>query len=207
MKHNARVFIVDDDAGVREGLQMLLESAGHAVTAFAEAESFLRHYKPENPCCLILDLRMPIIGGLELQQKLAQSGTPPPIIFLTGHGSVPAAVKALKGGAIDFFQKPITDEQQLLDRVTEAIQQDCENRVEAAKLKEARQHYDRLTPREAEVLERLCEGKANKVVAIELGISERTVELHRSRIMKKLAIRSAAELINFRGNLQKFRNN
>lgn len=202
MNQETRVFIVDDDDGVREGLQMLLESAGHTVAAFAEAESFLEHYEPDIPSCLILDLRMPKIGGLELQQKLSQTSTPPPIIFLTGHGSVPSAVKAIKSGAVDFFQKPITDEQPLLDRVAEAIQQDCETRAEAAIHNEARQLFERLTPREAEVMEQLSEGKANKVVGIDLGISERTVELHRARMMKKLGIRSVAELIHFRDTLR-----
>jgi len=203
MKQETRVFIVDDDAGVREGLQMLLESAGHTVVALAEAESFLEHYEPDKPSCLILDLRLPKINGLQLQQKLAQRGTPPPIIFLTGHASVPTAVKALKDGAIDYFQKPVTNEQQLLERVAEAIDEDCKTRARATEHEKTRQLFERLTPREAEVMEQLCEGKANKVVAVDLGISERTVELHRAHLMKKLGIRSVAELIHIRDILRK----
>ncbi|MEJ2761271.1 MAG: response regulator [Gammaproteobacteria bacterium] len=203
MAGEATVFIVDDDAAVREGLQMLFESAGYTVAAFADAEAFLRAYDPQTPCCLILDLRMPATSGLELQELLGREDAPPPIIFLTGHGSVPTAVKALKGGAVDFFQKPIADEQQLLDRVAEALRRDLDTRAAAARRAGARRLFEQLTPREVEVMEQICDGKANKVVAIELGISERTVELHRSHVMQKLGLRSVAELIRFRDDLGK----
>lgn len=204
MKQEPTVFIVDDDSSVREGLQMLLESAGHRVSVFVDAKSFLKYYEPGIPGCLVLDLQMPSVNGLELQELLSEKGMPPPIIFLTGHGNVPTAVRALKKGAIDFFQKPIADEQQLLDRVAEAIRQDCEVRDEAAKCTEAKKRFECLTPRETEVMEHICMGKANKVIGIDLGISERTVELHRSHVMQKLGIRTVAELIRFRDRLREF---
>lgn len=199
---NATVYIVDDDEAVREGLQLLFESGGYAVSACADAETFLQEYDAGRPGCLILDLRMPAVSGLELQERLARLDPPPPIIFLTGHGSVPTAVKALQGGAVDFFQKPIADEQQLLDRVAEALRRDTDARAAAGRRAEARRLLEQLTPREAEVMEQICDGKANKVVAIDLGISERTVELHRSRVMQKLGMRSVAELIRFRDSLE-----
>ncbi|HKK15105.1 MAG TPA: response regulator [Gammaproteobacteria bacterium] len=202
MKQQARVYIVDDDSGVRDGLQMLFESAGHTVSAFSTAEKFLQCYEPGAPCCLVLDLRMPGFSGLQLQELLARQELPPPIIFLTGHGNVPAAVKALKAGAMDFFQKPVINEQQLLDRVNEAIRQDCEARAEAIKREDFKQLLEQLTPREMEVMERVCEGEANKVIGIELGISERTVELHRAHMMKKLGVHSVAELIHFRDSFR-----
>jgi len=197
----AMVYIVDDDEAVREGLQLLFESGGYAVIACADAGAFLQQYDPQRSCCLILDLRMPAVSGLELQEQLARQDPPPPIIFLTGHGSVPTAVKALQSGAVDFFQKPIADEQQLLDRVAEAVRRDADARAAAGRRAEARRLLEQLTPRETEVMEQICDGKANKVIAINLGISERTVELHRSRVMQKLGMRSVAELIRLRNSL------
>lgn len=192
------VYLVDDDEAVRHGLGMLLESVGHDVRAFAAADEFLANFEAEGPACLILDLRMPAIGGLELQELLAERGLHPPIIFLTGYGNVSAAVKALKGGAIDFFQKPVDDEQLLLDRVQEALRLDAASRSEASQRAEARALLDQLTPRETQVMELMCQGKANKVIAIELDISERTVELHRAHLMKKLGIRSIPDLIRLK---------
>lgn len=192
------VFIVDDDAGVREGLGMLLESAGYRVIACPSAESFFQHYDHDAPCCLVLDLQMPVTGGLELQEILAARGQHPPIIFLTGHGDVPAAVKALKQGAVDFFQKPLADEQGFLDRVRYSIRLASDARDLAARKSEIQKRLAVLTPRERQVMEQICAGKANKVIAIEFGISERTVELHRSRMMRKLGVRSVAELMRAR---------
>ncbi|MEX2488524.1 MAG: response regulator [Pseudomonadales bacterium] len=192
------VYLVDDDEAVRHGLGMLLETVGHEVRAFGSADDFLANYEADRPACLILDIRMPSVSGLELQEVLAERGLHPPIIFLTGYGNVPAAVKALKGGAIDFFQKPVDDEQLLLDRVQEALQLDVASRGEASKRAEARTLLDQLTPRETQVMELMCQGKANKVIAAELEISERTVELHRAHLMKKLGIRSIPDLIRLK---------
>lgn len=192
------VYIVDDDEAVRHGLRLLLESVGHQVQDFGTAEDFLANYHADRPGCLILDIRMPSVSGLELQEILAERDSHPPIIFLTGHGNVPTAVKALKGGAIDFFQKPINDEQQLLDRVYEALRIDAASHDEAGQRAEAEELLARLTPRETEVMALMCQGKANKVIAIDLEISERTVELHRAHVMKKLGIRSIPELIRLK---------
>lgn len=193
------VYIVDDDEAVRYGLKLLLESVGHQVLDFGTAEEFLNNYQADKPACLILDIRMPSVSGLELQEILAERQLNPPIIFLTGHGNVPTAVKALKRGAIDFFQKPINDEQQLLDRVYEALRSDAAAQEAASQRAEAEELLARLTPRETEVMELMCQGKANKVIAIEMDISERTVELHRAHVMKKLGIRSIPELIRLKG--------
>lgn len=193
------VYIVDDDEAVRYGLKLLLESVDYHVLDFGTAEEFLENYRPDKPACLVLDIRMPSVSGLELQEILAQRELHPPIIFLTGHGNVPTAVKALKRGAIDFFQKPINDEQQLLDRVYEAVRADAASHEAASERAEAEELLARLTPRETEVMEMMCQGKANKVIAIELDISERTVELHRAHVMKKLGIRSIPELISLKG--------
>lgn len=204
MPENAVVYIVDDDSSVRDGLQMLFESAGHKVAAFADAENFLQGFDRETPCCVILDLQMPGTGGLEVQELLAQEEIPPPVIFLTGHGNVPSAVGALKKGAIDFFQKPLADAEQLLNRVGEAIRLNRDARAEATQRAKYRQLLDRLTPRETEIMGLICNGKANKVIAIELGISERTVELHRAHIMQKLGIHTVAELVMLQGNIEDF---
>lgn len=193
--NDATVCIVDDDADARFGLRMLLESAGHQVAEYASAEEFLDTFNPTTPSCLILDLQMPTIGGLELQQRLIERDMDPPIIFLTGHANVPSAVKALKGGAVDFLQKPVTDDRELLDRVAEAIRRDAAAMASKQKRETARSLFSTLTPREREVMALICEGKPNKVIAFDLGISERTVELHRSRLMRKLHVRSVAELI------------
>lgn len=192
------VYIVDDDEAVRHGLRLLLESVGHQVQDFGTAEDFLANYHADRPGCLILDIRMPSVSGLELQEILAERDSHPPIIFLTGHGDVPTAVKALKGGTIDFFQKPINDEQQLLDRVSEALRVDATSQDEAGQRAEAEELLARLTPRETEVMALMCQGKANKVIAIDLEISERTVELHRAHVMKKLGIRSVPDLIRLK---------
>jgi two-component system, LuxR family, response regulator FixJ len=188
------VWVVDDDDGVRRGLELLLGSAGLAVTSYGDAESFLAGFDPACPGCIIADLQMPGLSGLDVQQRLLARGVTTPVLFLTGHGDVPAAVQALKLGAHDFIQKPVAGEQ-LLEAVTKAIAADAEQRRIAARAARAEALLDRLSPREREVLGRVCAGQANKVVALELGISERTVELHRSRLMRKLEVRSLAELL------------
>jgi FixJ family two-component response regulator len=189
------IYIVDDDEAVRDAMRMLFESMGHSVSSHADAEDLLAHYDPEVPSCLLLDLRMPGRSGLELQEILLERGVAPPIIFLTGHGDVPAAVRALKHGAVDFIQKPVVDEQALLDRVNEAIEVHREALQTAAVHTETCRRFAELTPRETEVMEAIAAGRANKVIAIDLGISERTVEHHRGRVMHKLGVRSVAELV------------
>lgn len=191
----SRVCIVDDDDDARFGLKLLLETAGYLVEDFDSAASFLEEYTPGLPTCLILDLHMPSISGLELQEKLAERDMMPPIIFLTGHGSVPSAVQALKSGAVDYLQKPVANDNLLLDRVSEAIRQHKNTLAALRQRNQALARLSELTPRETQVMDLICEGMANKVIAVELGISERTVELHRGRVMHKLEVRSVPELI------------
>ena len=195
------VYVVDDDDDARFGVKLLLESAGHKVAEFEDGACFLAEYKPGPPACLILDINMPHINGLELQEHLARDGVELPIIFLTGHADVPAAVQALKGGAVDFLQKPVGDAGQLLALVDDALLQNASYQQEAAQRSDAKALAAMLTPREAEIMALICDGQANKVIAIDLGISERTVELHRGRLMKKLGVRSVAELIRLNGLL------
>lgn len=188
------VFIVDDDEGVRDSLSMLIGTNGVRVETYGSAQGFLERYHPDQAGCLILDMRLPDLGGLDVLEKLAETGGLLPVIILTGHGDVPAAVHAMKVGAMDFIEKPV-DGGRLLDRITQAIEQDRRNRSQSADHARLAARIDQLTPREREIMELIVGGKANKVIAIELQISERTVELHRSRIMKKLQARSLAELI------------
>jgi two-component system response regulator FixJ len=192
---DATVFVVDDDQAVRDSLQQLLQAVGLRVQTYASARDFLLAYRPDTPGCLVLDIRMPGMGGLDLQAQLVEQGVQLPIIFLTGHGDVPAAVRALKAGAMDFLQKPVNS-QSLLDLVQQAIRRDGEARAQSAEKSEVVRRLATLTPREREVLDRMVAGKANKVIAVELAISERTVEFHRGKIMKKMCARSLAELVN-----------
>lgn len=189
-----RVFVVDDDAAVRESLALLVTSVGLEAETFSSAQAFLEAYRPDRRGCLVTDIRMPGMSGLELQAKLAEERIHIPVIVLTGHGDVPAAVRALKGGAIDFVEKPFNP-QALLDLIQQAITRDAQIRTQAAHDAEITERMALLTPREAEVLDHVASGKANKVIAVDLGISERTVELHRGRIMRKMRARSLAELM------------
>ncbi len=189
----ARVHVVDDDDAVRDSLQLLLKSVGLESACYSNAQSFLDDYADE-PGCLILDIRMPGISGLALQKEIRQRGWLIPIIFITGHGDIPMAVEAMREGALDFLQKPFREEE-LLQRISDAMERDNEirrhNKARAAR--DAR--LDGLTPRETEIAQRIVNGQANKVIAMELGISLRTVELHRARIMEKMQVRSVAELV------------
>lgn len=189
------VYIVDDDDAVRESLQRLFESVAITVSTHGSAQGFLDHYDPRCPGCLVLDVRMPGMGGLDLLDRLRERGIELPVIIITGHGDVPAAVRALKSGALDFIQKPFNP-QVLLDRVQQAIEQDRAIRRRAAARSDAARRLSKLTAREHEVLELVLAGKANKVIAIDLAISERTVEFHRANIMKKMQARSLPELVN-----------
>ena len=194
MSPKITVSVVDDDLAVRDSLALLMHSVGLQVETFASARDFFDAYRPDRRGCLITDIRMPGMSGLELQEQLSAQGYHIPVIVLTGFGDVPAAVRALKGGAVDFVEKPFNP-QALLDLVQQAIVRDAEIREQATHEARLAERMALLTPREQEVMELVVAGKANKVVAIDLSISERTVELHRARIMKKMQARSLAELM------------
>jgi two-component system response regulator FixJ len=188
------VFIVDDDEAVRASLRLLLKSVGIAATALGSAHDFLARHDPSQPSCVLLDIRMPGMSGLELQQALNLRGQIIPVIFITGHGDVPMAVEAMKNGAFDFLQKPFRD-QELIDRVQLALAKDKENRVALSQHSKIRAHLESLTPREREVLDLMTRGKPNKVMAADLGISQRTVEIHRARVMEKMEASSLAQAV------------
>ena len=188
------VFIVDDDAGVRESLGFLMKSVGLNSAAFASAQEFLENYGLDKSGCLVLDIRMPGMSGLELQSKLKERQAILPIIFITGHGDVPMAVEAMQNGAVDFIQKPFRD-QELLDRINEALEQDSKNRHGLLQKHDIAARMETLTQREHEVMDLVAAGRANKVIAGDLGVSQRTVEIHRARVMEKMHARSLADLV------------
>ncbi len=193
-KRSATVYVVDDDEGMRRALGTLLGTVGYQTAVFARATDFLAQYDPNRPSCLVLDIRMPEMSGLELQQQLNRAGAMIPVIFITGHGDVPMAVQAMKEGAFEFIQKPFR-EQDLLDRINHALQHDAENRAGVARRAEVQKRLESLTPRERQVMELVVRGDANKVIAIDLGLSERTVEIHRAKVMEKMGARSVAHLV------------
>jgi FixJ family two-component response regulator len=197
---SALVYLVDDDEAVRDSLGLLLRSVGLDCTVYGSALDFLEHYDPDRHSCLVADIRMPGLSGLELQQRLNEQNAEIPIIFITGHGDVPMAVNAMKSGATDFIQKPFRD-QDLIDRIHKALEQDRERRAGRAQEQVIRERLASLTPRETEVMHRVVRGQANKVIAMDLGVSQRTVELHRARVMRKLKMRSLAELVQAVGKI------
>jgi two-component system, LuxR family, response regulator FixJ len=197
----ATVFVVDDDEGVRNSLRFLLKSVGLATRALASASEFLDVYKPSQPGCLVLDVRMPGMSGLELQQQLNLRGAVIPVIFITGHGDIPMAVEAMQQGAFDFLQKPFRD-QDLIDRIQRALERDARNRVGLDQHARIRERLDSLTPREREVLALMTCGKPNKIMAAELGVSQRTVEIHRARVMEKSGAASLAQLVRMMMDLE-----
>lgn len=195
------VFVVDDDEGVRNSLRFLLKSVGLATQALASASEFLETYKPNHPGCLVLDVRMPGMSGLELQQQLNVRGAVIPVIFITGHGDIPMAVEAMQQGACDFLQKPFRD-QDLIDRIQRALERDARNRAALDQHAGIRARLDSLTPREREVLTLMIRGQPNKIMAAELGVSQRTVEIHRARVMEKSGAASLAQLVRMVMNLE-----
>ena len=188
------VFVVDDDASVREAVRSLLRSVGLLVETFGTAQEFLSNPRNSAPGCLVLDVRLPGIGGLELQHQLAERNLHIPIIFITGHGDIPMSVRAIKAGALEFLTKPFRD-QDLLDVVQQAIDQDRRARQQRAEIAELRQRYEGLSPREREVMALVARGLPNKQIAGTLGTSEATVKLHRGRSMQKMQAGSLADLI------------
>ncbi len=197
MDADPTVIIVDDDEGIREGLSLLFESVGQRCELYSSAVEFLDSYDSANSGCLVLDIRMPRMTGLELQLKLNNQGSTLPIIFITGHGDIPMAVEAMRRGAMDFIRKPFR-EQDLLDRINEALEVDAGRRSHVLDRQLLLDQIASLSAREREVFDSVSEGKMNKVVALDLGISERTVEVHRSQVMKKLGVRTLAQLVRIK---------
>src|SRR4051812_33295528 len=188
------VFVVDDDDAVRNSLKMLLKASGIPAMGSSNAQEFLSAYDPSQPGCLLLDVRMPGMSGLEMQHELNMRGATLPVIFITGHGDIPMAVEAMQHGAFDFLQKPFRD-QELLDRVQRALARDMDNRARLRLPDRIREGLATLSPREREVLDLVTQGKANKMVAGDLGVSQRTVEIHRAHVMQKMEAGSLAELV------------
>jgi two-component system response regulator FixJ len=194
MNHDPTVFIVDDDAEVRDAIKLLMDSVGLAAETFESAQHYLDRFNPRRPGCLVLDIRMRGMSGLDLQDRLTAEPLHPPIIIITGHGDVPMAVRAVKTGAVDFIEKPFND-QALLDAVHRAVEQDAERRGRASRLADIKARLERLTPREREIMDLVVAGSRNKVIAIDLGISQSTVEAHRAKVMEKMDARSLSDLM------------
>lgn len=188
------VYVVEDDEAVRDSLELLLKSDGKPVKTYDNANAFLKDYSENMAGCIVLDIRMPGMDGMELQKKLNEKHSILPIIFVTGHGDVPMAVDAMKEGAVDFIQKPYREEA-LLQKIEAALEQDREQRKTLGEKQEILRRVKSLTPREHEIMDRMIAGQANKVIAIELEISQRTVEIHRSRVMHKMGTHSLAHLV------------
>ena len=200
MDTDAMVFVVDDDAPLRESLKNLIRSVGLRVEAFASAQEFLDRPRPEVPGCLVLDVRLPGLSGLDLQQRMAEGDRDMPIIFITGHGDIPMTVQAMKAGAVEFLTKPFRD-QELLDAIQQALARDRTAREQRAKIEELRRRYRSLTPREREVLARVVAGLLNKQIAGELGTSEASVKVHRQHVMEKMGAGSLAALVQMADRL------
>jgi FixJ family two-component response regulator len=195
------IFVIDDDPSVRDSMKMMLKSVGFDVKTFVSAQDFLTAKLQERPGCLILDVRMPGMSGLDLQEKLVSAKTPLPVIFITGYGTVPMSVRAMKAGAVDFLQKPF-EEQDLIDAIYRAISQQRERKLKTDETDQIQKRVNALTPKEYEVFSLLVTGMANKEVAYKLGTSERTIKAHRAQIMEKMNAGSFADLVRFAESLK-----